>query len=53
MPPLPISEELHLSLEGNRISGIFNLSGQRGVRKGEKPDVIYIYTLFIILEYTT
>jgi hypothetical protein len=29
MPLLPISEELHLSLEGNRITGIFNLLAKK------------------------
>ena len=67
MPPLPISEELHLSLEGNRIRGIFNLSGQKGVRKedkkylkvwealskgGKKTKVIYIYIPSVIPTYT-
>jgi hypothetical protein len=36
MPLLPISEDLHLSLKGNRIRGNFQSTCQKGVRKQDK-----------------
>jgi hypothetical protein len=36
MPLHPISEELHLSLEGNGIRGILNLSRQKGVKRKDR-----------------